>query len=95
MSIYSEIEEAIEGRAVIKIVYKGSARIVEPHLMGRNTKGNVCLSAFQISGGSGYSFRSFLLDEISAVTQTGDTFDEPRPGYNRNDATMIEIYVRV
>lgn len=95
MSVYSEIESAIKNMVVIEIMYKGSLRIVEPHLMGRNTKGNVCLSAFQISGGSGYSFRSFLLEEISAVVETGNSFDGPRPEYNRDDATMIEIYARI
>ena len=95
MSIYSTVIHAIENMKVIQIHYKGALRVVEPHLVGRNVKGNICLSAFQIAGGSGNGFRLFVLDQIAAAEATGDGFDGPRPGYNRNDLTMVDVIARL
>ncbi|ABC63667.1 WYL domain-containing protein [Erythrobacter litoralis] len=85
------LSEAIEHRRIVSFTYKEALRIVEPHLVGVNTKGNLALSAFQISGGSGQSFRSFLLEQISGLELTSEEFVGPRPGYNPQDSTMVKI----
>lgn len=95
MNVFPLLEEAIESMSVIAIYYKGSRREVEPHLIGTNLKGNLALSAFQLSGGSGMDFRSYLIAEITSVELTGESFSGPRPGYNPNDETMSEIIVKL
>ena len=90
MSVQAQIRDAIERMLVIEISYKGSWRTVEPHLLGVNNKGNACLSAFQVSGGSGCSWRAFLVNEIIEVSITDKTFSV-RDGYNPHDSTMQSI----
>ncbi|WP_157052021.1 hypothetical protein [Qipengyuania citrea] len=80
---------------MISFNYKDAVRVVEPHLVGVNTKGNSCLSAFQISGGSGQSFRSYLFDEMSGLEVSDEEFSGPRPGYNPDDSTMLKIICRL
>jgi len=95
MSDIELLEEAVQNLRVISFVYKGSIRIVEPHLVGRNSKGNECLSAYQTGGGSGQAFRSFHLNEIEDLEVLEEEFEGPRPGYNPNDRTMDEIFFRL
>ncbi|TXC74036.1 WYL domain-containing protein [Sphingorhabdus soli] len=91
MGVFEQIREAIEARTVIEFDYKSSRRVVEPHLVGINRKGNLTLSAFQLSGGSGVSFRAFMVDEISGLRTLDEGFDGPRPGFNPNDQTMDSV----
>jgi hypothetical protein len=89
------IEASIKGMLIVEFVYKGDWRSVEPHLLGISKKGKLCLSAFQIAGGSGQSWRAYLVEEIQNFVVTNDTFDGPRPGYNPNDSTMSSIICRL
>lgn len=91
MTNLAKIEHAIRCMEVLEINYKGSIRLIEPHLIGVTTAGNVALSAFQLSAESGSGFRVFLLDNIAFIETTGDTFEQTRPGYNSNDPTMSQI----
>ena len=95
MNLFALLEEAIETRTIVAIGYKGSRREVEPHLLGTNRKGNLTLSAYQLSGGSGTDFRSYLINEITFVESTGESFSGPRTGYNPQDETMSEILVKL
>ena len=95
MNVFPLLEEAIETRSIVAIGYKGSRREVEPHLLGTNLKGNLVLSAFQLTGGSGTNFRSYLVNEITFAEATGESFLGPRSGYNPNDETMSNILVRL
>lgn len=92
MDNFEILRRAIEDRILVRFLYQNSTRIAEPHLVGRNKKGNDCLSAFQISGGSGVSFRAFLMHDISKLEMLEETFEGPRSGYNPNDTTMSAIY---
>lgn len=92
--IYEQLLDAVNRRVRVWIYYSGSLRLVEPHLIGQNTAGNMALSAFQVSGGSGSEFRSYLIDRIESVEPTEEIFDV-RPGYNPNDRTMVVIRARV
>lgn len=95
MTIYKIIEEAICSKRIIEISYHGTVRIVEPHLLGVTTGGNVALSAFQTIAPSGTGFRLFILDEISEAMATEEFFKEPRRGFNPNDKTMREVLLAI
>jgi hypothetical protein len=94
MSIQEEITGAIAQTLVIDIFYKGTWRTVEPHLLGWNRKGNLCLSAFQVSGGSGSSWRAFLVNDIAELSITENAFPV-REGYNPHDSTMESVIAAV
>jgi predicted DNA-binding transcriptional regulator YafY len=87
--------DAIKRRRVITFSYKSALRTVEPHLLGYDKKNNLALSAWQLSGGSGQSWRSFHLSLLTNVSITDDEFPWARPDYNPNDQTMSRILCRL
>lgn len=99
MSVTYNITEAINQKKVIRFRYHGHVRIVEPHLLGVKTTGNVVLSAWQVGGYSETGhippWRNYIISDIAAIENTGETFNSHRPGYNRNDRTMVRIIARV
>ena len=87
--------EAIKGLHCLTFYYKGKLRTVEPHLLGYDSDGDLTLSAWQLSGGSGQDFRDFHVSKISGLTTSHSTFVGPRPGYNPNDSTMSRVLCRI
>lgn len=87
--------DAIKKRLIISFRYKGTLRTAEPHLLGYDSKSHLALSAWQLSGGSGQSWRLFHLSEMSLLSVTSDGFVEARPGYNPNDEKMARIVCRL
>ena len=86
--------EAIDKKLDVSIVYLGSKRSVEPHILGYNAKGSLILSAWQVSGGSGQGWRDYFVDKISNIA-LGKTHFHARPGYNPNDPTLSQIVCRL
>ena len=86
-----EISAAISHCRLLQFAYKGSVRVVEPHLLGVSKTNNLCLSAFQISGGSGISFRQFHVEEIVSLVVLEEIFLGPRPGFNPFDPSFVQI----
>lgn len=83
--------EYIKNKSVISFTYKGTIRVVEPHLLGYDSNGDLTLSAWQLSGGSGQGFRDFHVSNISYVTTTNKSFESARQGYNADDQTVSRI----
>ncbi|WP_421725471.1 WYL domain-containing protein [Bauldia sp.] len=82
---------AIKDRCTLTFTYHGSAREAEPHIVGYDSDGDLTLSAWQSSGGSGEGWRDFHVSKLSGLAITQQTFSGPRPGYNRNDRTLSRI----
>ena len=91
----STLETAIRNKRVIMFTYKYSLRTVEPHLLGISNTGVLTLSAYQLLGGSGQGWRDFHIGKIHGITTTGQSFVQPRLGYNPFDTTMSQILARV
>lgn len=87
--------EAIAKRSCISFFYTGSQRTAEPHIVGYDHAGDVTLSAWQISGGSGEGWRDFHVSKISGIALIGTPFSGPRPGYNPQDSTLSRIICRL
>lgn len=87
--------KAIAGRMVISFHYKGVNRKVEPHIVGRDGDGDLTLSAWQLSGGSGVGWRDFHISKMMGVTVTDEAFPGARPGYNPNDTTLKQVLCRL
>lgn len=86
--------EAIRARQVLRFLYKGSLRTVEPHLLGYDGDGDLTLSAWQLSG-TGTGWRDFHVSKLSGLATTGATFSGARPGYNPWDATIDRVVCRL
>jgi predicted DNA-binding transcriptional regulator YafY len=85
----------IKNKSVISFSYKNTTRVVEPHLLGHDKDGDLTLSAWQLSGGSGQGFRDFHVSKISGVATTGKNFERARLGYNPNDRTLSRVLCRI
>ena len=86
------IQEAIRKMRRLSISYDPGERIVEPHVLGRSSKGDLLLRAFQVSGASAsgehHNWKLFRLDRMLSAAESGDEFDGPRPLYNPDDSAM-------
>ncbi|RKQ72243.1 WYL domain-containing protein [Oceanibaculum indicum] len=87
--------QAIKDRHVISFRYKGDARTAEPHLLGYDDSGDLTLSAWQLSGGSGVGWRDFHVSKLSELRITTARFQGARHGYNPNDRTIDRIVCRL
>jgi hypothetical protein len=83
--------EAISNMRVIEFDYQGARRLVEPHTVGRDQKGHQMLCGWQLAGGSAVSWRNYHLAEMSRVQVLEESFDGPRPGYNRADKRFTSV----
>lgn len=86
---------AIQDQRVLSFLYDGSHRLVEPHLLGVDSDGDVTLSAWQISGGSGQGWRDFHVAKLTSLSITEQSFAGPRDGYNPNDETIDQVICRL
>jgi hypothetical protein len=91
--------DAIGRRNLLMFGYRGTVRVVEPHLYGRTTAGNEALSAWMRPGWSRTDpdggWRMFLLDELADLSILPEQFAGPRPDFNAADRHFIEIFCRV
>lgn len=90
------LKDAIENQCVLRFLYNGQARVVEPRTYGISTSGNEVLRGYQREGGSvsrtAARLKLFELAKISKLEMTGDRFASARPEHNPNDSAMIEVF---
>lgn len=99
MGNFELLKTAIQNREVVRFIYDGFPREVEPFLIGDTRTRKLALRGFQIGGGSNsgkvFDWHLFLLDKISCLTKTGRHFSGVRQNYNPSDKGMLDIYVRI
>lgn len=93
--IQNTICEAIQEKRLLTFNYLGRARLVEPHLLGYDSDGDLTLSAWQLSGGSGVGWRDFHVSKSAGVSIVEGPSGAPRPGYNPRDETIESIVCRL
>ena len=90
--------DAIRARRLLRFVYDGYERVVEPHLYGINTAGNEALSAYLVRGWSASDtapgWRTYLVKEMRDTAALAEPFGGTREGYNPEDSRMTQIYCR-
>jgi predicted DNA-binding transcriptional regulator YafY len=83
---------AIEGRRLVSIWYGPGVRVVEPHVLGYGSDGQVLLRAFQVAGASASDqpvhWKLFRLDRMRDAKLNGGVFRKARPEYQRDDSAM-------
>lgn len=86
---------AIQRRVLMMFAYADAVRVVEPHLCGVNSAGNVVLSAWMIAGYSRSSpdggWRTFMLERMWAAQTLPQRFESAREGYNPSAMHMQRI----
>lgn len=91
--------EAIAKKRLLQFRYRDLVRVVEPHLLGRDTADNDALSAYLVRGYTKTSrkpyWRLYLLSDMHVVSLLDECFPGPRKGYNPRDKHMTKIYCRL
>ena len=91
--------DAIGASHLLRFVYEGYERIVEPHLYGVTSANREAVSGWIVAGWSWSSpepgWRNYLVAEMHDVRMLAEAFAGPRPGYNPGDATFRQVYCRL
>jgi hypothetical protein len=91
--------DAIRARRLLRFVYEGYERVVEPHAYGVNTAGHDAVSAWLLGGWSASAtepgWRMYLVSEMRDVAALAEPFDGVRPGYNAEDPHFTRTYCRL
>lgn len=93
-----ELCHAICSRRVVRFVYNGFLRVVEPHSYFVTIKGHQALRAFQRNYGGltpQPGWHVFRVDLLSGFMPTTITFPTPRIDYNPEDRLMKAFFVRL
>lgn len=93
------VREALRGRRVVTFNYKGRARTVEPHALGKANDDRPALLAWQTEGDSNTEpppgWRVFVLAEIADLKATDKTFAGPRADYRSKGGGLKSIEAEV
>src|SRR3989441_6823767 len=91
--------EAIRSKRLLRFSYGNHARVVEPHLFGRDSADHDVLSAYLVRGYSESRqkpyWRFYLLSNVKLLTMLDEGFAGPRKGYNPMDPRMLKVYCRL
>ncbi len=91
--------DAIRSRRLLRFVYEGYERIVEPHVYGINTQSHEMLSCYLVGGWSASKaeagWRNYLVREMHDVQVLAEPFAETRAGFNPQDDAFRQVYCRL
>lgn len=88
------IVNAVQNKQLLLFKYDDLVRLVEPHAVGHNKKGDVVLRGFQTGGQSasgGLGWKLFNMTKAEDLSVDYKTFEAPRDGYTKGDRAMSAI----
>lgn len=91
------ISEAIEQKRLVRVIYHGKVRIVEPHDYGI-LNGSGKLLGYQLAGSSSRSLPNWILMKVGEITEISlleETFPGGRPTASGNHIRWDQLFVRV
>ena len=92
-----DICTAIHKHQMLRFLYNGGERIVEPYAYGA-CETHELLRAYQVSGFSRSresGWKLFRVEEVSGLTVLEEAFGNLRPGYMRNDPCLEVTYAEI
>jgi hypothetical protein len=88
--------DAIRERRLLRFIYEGYERVVEPHLYGINTANHEMLSGWLVAGWSASKpepgWRNYLVQEMHDIHVLATPFEPAREGYNPDDRGLRQVY---
>jgi hypothetical protein len=95
---YPVICDAVRLRHVVRFLYHGGEREVEPYVYGRDAHGNELLRGFQVRGtsrsGESVGWKIFHVEDMIHVAVTFEAFT-PRAGYDPEDRVIVFVNCQV
>jgi hypothetical protein len=96
---YPAICDAIRLRHVVRFLYHGGVREVEPHVYGRDAGGSELLRAYQLRGpsssGQTGGWKMFHVEDMTDLAVTFESFTAPRAGYDPVDKIITFVNCRI
>ena len=91
--------EAIQCKKLLQFSYGNHTRVVEPHILGRDSAGHDVLSGYLVRGYRESRkqpyWRFYVLSDVTLLSMLDETFLGPRKGYNPKDPRMLKVYCRL
>ena len=91
--------DAIRARRLLRFVYDGYERVVEPHVYGVNTAGHESVSGWLVGGWSSSEpepgWRMFLVDRMEQVAALAESFEGTRVGYDAGDPHYERVFCQL
>jgi hypothetical protein len=95
---YPMICDAIRLRHVVRFLYHGGMRQVEPYVYGRDANGDELLRGFQLRGasraGDTTGWKIFHVEDMTSVAVTFEAFST-RAAYDPADKVIVFVNARV
>lgn len=95
----SQVCDAIKSRRLVRFIYEGYERIVEPHIYGINTQNHEMLSCYLVGGWSASKpeagWRNYLVREMHDLQVLAEPFGGARSGFNRGDDAFRQVFCRL
>ena len=91
--------DAIRARRLLRFIYDGYERVVEPHMYGISGASHEMLSCFLVGGWSRSEpepgWRNYLVREMHDIHALAEPFMSPRPEFNPHDPAFRQVFCRV
>jgi hypothetical protein len=91
--------DAIRERRLVRFVYAGYERVVEPYTYGTARSGRELLMGWLVRGWSSSDptpgWRTFHVDEMHDVAATAEAFFGSHAGYHGGDRRFEQVYCEV
>ncbi len=86
MTILDEACSAIRSKSVIRVMYEGESRIVQPHIIWIGNKGDTVVECWQTAGFSSRGklpcWARYNIEKIAHIEVTADHFPGAQNGFN-------------
>lgn len=95
----SNLITAIEKHRIVKFIYDGGTRVVEPFAYGISHENKEVIRCWQVEGysksGSSQGWKLFEVAKIENLFMTEETFQPNRIGYRKGDSVMRYIICEI
>lgn len=93
------VADAVRARRLLRFIYEGYERIIEPHLHGINAANHEMVSGYLVGGWSATEttpgWRNYLVAQMHDVHVLAEPFAAPRAGFNPADPQFRQLYATV
>jgi hypothetical protein len=94
-----QICDAIRSRRLLRFVYDGYERIIEPHSHGINSANHEVVSGWLVGGWTKTEtepgWRNYLVTDMHDVHVLAESFAGPRPGFNPHAPYIRQIFCQL
>jgi hypothetical protein len=91
--------DAIRARHLLRFVYEGYERVIQPHVYGINSAGHEAVSGWLVAGWSASEttpgWRMYLVEQMRDVAALSESFDGPVEGYKGDDPHYDQIHCQI